>query len=452
MSEETAGRPDPVDPELIDRPDVRSMLAAHDIGAFYRVLGKNGWGQRRIARATGAQQSEISEIVKGRRVLGYDVLVRIAGGLGIPRERMGLSFGAYAGEVTTATSPEGADEDVLRRHFEHLLAVGAAAAWGGQATGCGTLAPDLAVPAAPVNLPSRISPADVAAIRGQTGQLRVLARSYGGQARAAVALTESADPWLTVDASDTARRALLAELSDLHTITGWCCHDVGAVARSHYHFSRAVEFATDASDAYRGAYALRHAGRMLIDRSQPNKALKLLQLADLGLSDAPREDPRVPVLRSELSAVSGYALARLNPEVFQNQARSALAKARDGWEPPSGHTRADMELTTAQTLLALGQLDAAEAAVASSIKTWKRGTDRREGVVADITLARLHVQAGERDGLPLAAAAIDDAARLRSGLVRELWLPSLVGALDSRPSSDARDLARRARELATARA
>ncbi|MGH3828352.1 MAG: transcriptional regulator, partial [Pseudonocardiaceae bacterium] len=79
MSEETAGRPDPVDPELIDRPDVRGMLAAHDIGAFYRVLGEHGWGQRRIARATGAQQSEISEIVQGRRVLGYDVLVRIAG-------------------------------------------------------------------------------------------------------------------------------------------------------------------------------------------------------------------------------------------------------------------------------------------------------------------------------------------------------------------------------------
>ncbi|MGH3431063.1 MAG: helix-turn-helix domain-containing protein, partial [Mycobacteriales bacterium] len=119
MSEEPAERPDPVDPDLIDRPDVRGLLAAHDIGAFYRVLGDNGWTQRRIARATGAKQSEISEIVRGRRVIGYDVLVRIAEGFVIPRERMGLSFGAYAGEVTAVEPPEEVDEDVLRRHFEH---------------------------------------------------------------------------------------------------------------------------------------------------------------------------------------------------------------------------------------------------------------------------------------------------------------------------------------------
>jgi hypothetical protein len=72
-------------------------------------------------------------------------------------------------------------------------------------------------------------------------------------------------------------------------------------------------------------------------------------------------------------------------------------------------------------------------------------------VVADITLARLHVQAGERDGLPLAATAIDDAARLRSGLARELWLTSLADALDSRPSSDAQGLAHRARAVAATR-
>ncbi|MBV9164272.1 MAG: hypothetical protein JO281_22610 [Pseudonocardiales bacterium] len=97
-----------------------------------------------------------------------------------------------------------------------------------------------------------------------------------------------------MDASDTARRALLATLSDLHTIAAWCCHDVGAVARSPYHFGRAVELATDAGDAYRAAYAMRHAGRMLIDRSHPNNALKLLQLGDLRLSDAPRDNPECP--------------------------------------------------------------------------------------------------------------------------------------------------------------
>ena len=187
---------------------------------------------------------------------------------------------------------------------------------------------------------------------------------------------------------------------------------------------------------------------MLIDRSEPNNALKLLQLGEQRLRAAPRDDPRVPVLRSELFVVSAFALARLNPQMYQGQASSSLAEARDGWEPPSAHARADMDLTTGVTLLHLGQLDAAEAAVATSVQTFAQGTDRREGVLADITLARLHMQAGERDGLPLAAAAIDDAARLRSGIACELLLPALADALDARPGSDAQGLAHRAREIA----
>ncbi|MGH3900683.1 MAG: hypothetical protein ACRDTA_21040 [Pseudonocardiaceae bacterium] len=44
-----AGDTPPVDPALLARPDVRAALAGHDIGAFYRVLGDNGWTQREIA-------------------------------------------------------------------------------------------------------------------------------------------------------------------------------------------------------------------------------------------------------------------------------------------------------------------------------------------------------------------------------------------------------------------
>ena len=82
--------------------------------------------QRRIAELTGQSQSEVSEILKGRRVLSYDLLVRITEGLAIPRELMGLSWwgpdgthagpdGAYGGEVTVADPSEGVDE-ILRRH------------------------------------------------------------------------------------------------------------------------------------------------------------------------------------------------------------------------------------------------------------------------------------------------------------------------------------------------
>jgi len=63
----------PIDPRLYDRPDVRPILAEHDIAGLYRALNDAGVPQRRIAELTGQSQSEISEILQGRRVLAYDL-------------------------------------------------------------------------------------------------------------------------------------------------------------------------------------------------------------------------------------------------------------------------------------------------------------------------------------------------------------------------------------------
>lgn len=69
-----------------------TILETRDIaGLFYR-LQRRGTPQRKIAQLTGQQQSEISEILAGRQVNSYEVLLRIAVGLGIPRGRMGLGY------------------------------------------------------------------------------------------------------------------------------------------------------------------------------------------------------------------------------------------------------------------------------------------------------------------------------------------------------------------------
>ena len=68
----------PIDPRLYDRPEVRRILAERDIAGLYRALNGAGVPQRRIAELTGQSPSEVSEILKGRRVLSYDLLVRIA--------------------------------------------------------------------------------------------------------------------------------------------------------------------------------------------------------------------------------------------------------------------------------------------------------------------------------------------------------------------------------------
>jgi len=185
---------------------------------------------------------------------------------------------------------------------------------------------------------------------------------------------------------------------------------------------------------------MRQAGMMLIDRGQPNNALKIIQLGQVRLHGSTH--PGAPVVASWLHVETALAQAKMGQV---GEARSALAAARDGYDPPTTHAQADMDLVTALVWLELGQTDAAQAAVARAVQTF--GADRREGVVADITLARLHVRAGEPRGLILAKTAIDGVAPLRSRLARQ-WLTLLAQDLETRPGSDAHDLARAARQVA----
>ncbi len=427
---------------------MRAALVHRDIGTVYRLLMRAGVVQRVIAQVTGQSQSEVSEILKGRQVMAYDVLERIATRLGVPREAMGLGYGAYA-EGTTFEPGEEADEDMLRRQFQHLFALAGVVAFGTVVPGLGEVMQGSSAGGLLVDTPSRIGARDVAVICDYTASLRATARTVGGQAGPATALAGWADSWLGADASASARRALLSALSDLHGVAAWCCHDSCAPAAAYHHFSMAVQLAVDAGDGYRASYALRHAAMMLIDRAQPDNALKLVQLADLHVAEASRDDSRVPALRSWLAVESALAQAQLSDsESAACRARSELARARDGYDPPDSHARADMDLVTAQVQLHLGALDIAESMAAVAVRTFAHGTDRREGVLADITLAQLHVQTGEPDAPQLAASAISAITPLRSGVARAALAP-LAAELEAAPRADLRELARRARQVAT---
>ncbi|MGH3885520.1 MAG: helix-turn-helix domain-containing protein, partial [Pseudonocardiaceae bacterium] len=143
-----AGGPPAIDPALCQREDMRQILAALDIGALYRILGHEaGISQRQIAARTGQTQSEVSDIVAGRRrVESHQVLGRIADGFDIPRQLMGLSWwgpdGTYAGKLTIVGPPMKEGEDVRRRT---LIAATSMAGLGQVVSGLGELA-ELALP------------------------------------------------------------------------------------------------------------------------------------------------------------------------------------------------------------------------------------------------------------------------------------------------------------------
>ena len=77
-----------MDPNAMN-PAMVAACVARDVAAIFRILLAGGMHQREIAALVRMSQSEVSEILSGRRVMAYDVLVRVADGLGIPRGMMG---------------------------------------------------------------------------------------------------------------------------------------------------------------------------------------------------------------------------------------------------------------------------------------------------------------------------------------------------------------------------
>lgn len=78
--------------DLWKRTDVRQALATHDFAAIFRTMRAHGISQRKIAAILDCGQSEVSEILNGRHVTSYPVLVRYADNLEVPRSWLGLAY------------------------------------------------------------------------------------------------------------------------------------------------------------------------------------------------------------------------------------------------------------------------------------------------------------------------------------------------------------------------
>ncbi|MGQ0776784.1 MAG: helix-turn-helix domain-containing protein [Pseudonocardiales bacterium] len=445
-----------LEPARYAQPDLRQLLAALDIGGLYRVLGQGGGlTQREIARRTGQSQSEVSDIVSGRRrVENIHLLRRIVDGLEIPPEFVGLSWwspdgsywgpdGSGNGAVQVTGSPEGVEVEVLRRH---ALMLGGIAAFGAQIKGIGELADPYPAPGE-LPLPSRLDMSHVAWVEQTTEDVWALRRAHGGQAELARAAVAHFTRWRGVDAPEDVQHALTAALAGAHRVAGLCCFDSGHNRHARDHFRQAIELAIETGDHHRAASVLLASGWLEAMASHPSNALKCYQLGHSALARAVGDDSYAAFLTSWLNANSAGAYAQLND---RRQALTYLSRSRDGWEPPDTFQRADFDWFTADVVWRLGRLDDAEPFAASAARLFG-APKSRDGVKALITVATIHVHTGESDGLMLAHQVINNAATLHSVPTRQRLLP-LAQALDTRPGSDAKDLARSARQAAATRA
>jgi len=284
-------------------------------------------------------------------------------------------------------------------------------------------------------LPSQVGVADIAEIRNTTEQLRSAARARGGQARAVSAAAIEYGRLTQVPAAEPIVARLGSALAELNTLAGWCCYDSGLSRHARWHYRQAIDHATAAHDDYQLADVLQYIGILERAAGHPNDAVKFYQLARLRLGAA--GDPGLIAWGHGLSAL---ALANMG----HPQATEKLNKARDGWQPSNVFERADMDYQTALVQVELGDLDTAERFAASINGV---GRHRPVGTFAGILRATIHVQAGEPGGLSMARSAITAATKLNSVRAHERLEP-LAAALEARPGSDARELARMARQVA----
>src|ERR671916_973337 len=268
----------PVSPEVWEEPDMRQAVAARDISTVYRLLRRVGVSQRQIAALTGQSQSEVSEILKGRQVMAYDVLVRVADGLGIPRGYMGLAY-----DDATATNLVAAPDDALVEEDESvkrrkLLAHGAAVMFGTAVLGADSgkwLPSPSQTPA-----PSNIGMTDVKQVEAATRAMRALDYQFGGGAcrDTVVAQLSWAQRLLSASSTDGVRARLFRALADMQNLAGWTTFDVGLLDSSRKHFAIALRYAKQSGDFGLLSNIMYRIGRVYLHHDAPNDALKWFQL------------------------------------------------------------------------------------------------------------------------------------------------------------------------------
>jgi transcriptional regulator with XRE-family HTH domain len=278
-----------VTPEVWEDQEMRNALAAREVSTIYKLLRRKGVSQRQIAAYTGQSQSEVSEILKGRQVMAYDVLVRIADGLGVPRGYMGLAYDEVtaARVAETREAPEAEEpENVKRRKFlAHAAAVAVGAHVLGADSGSWVSNPVL-TPA-----PGRIGMTDVRQVEAATRALRSLDYQYGGGfcRDAVVAQLSWGQQMLSASGSDVVKQRLHVALADLHNLAGWTSFDIGLIDSARNHFGRALELAKAGNSNQLVANILYRMGRVYLHKESPDDALKMFQLGQIAAQESGSE-------------------------------------------------------------------------------------------------------------------------------------------------------------------
>jgi transcriptional regulator with XRE-family HTH domain len=439
-----------VDPALWRRADMRAALAARDIAAVFKLLQRVGISQRRIAALTGQSQSEISEILAGRNVVSYDVLTRIADGLGVARGNLGLAYDESTAALVGDPSAQSAAEAAKPEDNQELMARLTQLTVGAATVDPQTWSQPFPLPWSPT--PDHIGQQDVARLQAITEHLRGVDRQHGGGAcrEAVLGQLAWAQQLLRAQASEQTTTALHKAIADLHLLAGWAAFDIGVLGPARRHFARALEHARFVEDSSLVAKVLYCLGRLHLHHGWAVQALRLFQLGQVAAQES---GIGRAVAMQHANLAWAYSVA--------GDARQALAcvgRARDEY----GRSEAEADVppwiaffdsAELQALrgMALANLpDRTPQHRAEAIERFSLSTALRELPFArprafELTaLAWMLVDSGEVDhGVRVGHDAVDVAVQIRSQRVIDRFAPLRTTLARRKAHGDARDLAER---------
>jgi transcriptional regulator with XRE-family HTH domain len=445
-----------IPPAVWEHPVMRAALARRDLATVYRRLQAAGISQRRIAALSGQSPSEVYEILNGRQVMAYDVLVRIADGLGIPRGYLGLAYDEstdMALEVVAASCSVVADErEEVRQLLSHAanVTMGAAvhdvAKWWQPVERITTPVPDC------------IGTCDIEQIEAITGVMRALDYRHGGGAcrNAIVAQVAWAQQLLASEYTDEVGHRLHLALADLHNLAGWTSFDVGLFSSARRHFGRALEQAKHAEDLPLVANVLYRIGRLHLHRGFHRDALKFFQLGQIAAQDSGSE-----LTVAMLCANEAWSYALLGDE---DQALKSIGRAQDEFARAQAENApvwvrffglADLHAMMGMVYAFLPGRQSSHLTTAVEnfgVSLGARGDAMARSRTFELTaLATVHLQLGElAEGVTLGREAASLAGQVRSVRTVDRLEPLLTEAREHPDHTDLRDLAERIVTLRTA--
>lgn len=429
---------------VLEAPAARRALAKRDLSVVYQLLNDAGLSQVSIGRLTGQKQSEIADILAGRRVHSYDLLCRIADGLGVPRGRLGLGYdpAVLPADGEAVESPDDdQDDDVQRRN---LLRHGAAVLLG--APVFGPVDPITAAEAAtPMIRP--VVDADVRRIAAVTARLRSLDDVSGGAAmtETLTAHISSVEALLAADMSETLRSGVLSALADAHDAAGWAAGDAGSRDLARQHFMRGMSCAGAAGDATWASVNFYGAGRMELEYGGAVDALKIFQLG----AGAARTNLGRALFESGVTRAFGALHEESQATAAMRRARDAEAAAGADEPTPFAYYAKATRYAFGQAHADLGRYGAAVQQLELDATTLGIQSSRCHTLNAG-DLAAAQIRSGElRLGLASAVRALDGARGLRSPRTLRR-LGRLHAAASARPNAACRDLAQAITELRAA--